>query len=311
MPFEKLLKYFSDITICKIRPTWCQSRYASFFYDYSNRIESYMIEVTQPGLHEIELELFTNGRVNECFDRTADPEIDLCLIICKWSQSGLECVAYEQKCDVYINLSATLTCGRYTVFATSIKAISIYHKEKQTLAETNWFSYNLVFHSQQPVLINPIQQSSGMVSDLFFSVARLSQQVKYYLNESVRVTMIAANSCYAILVENLNRLECVQVKLDAAKSKNVELSRLSKLTADHLCPCTRLWVAFIVPVNLKKRYTIKVNTDINFSSHLCHAECTRLASELFSGLFSTRNIEFCWHLKYLHKNKINKYLYHI
>jgi len=128
-----VLKYFYDITICKVRADWTESRQSSYFYDYSSGAEVYMITLTQPGVHQFEIELFATGRKTQVFDRNADPNIDLCLVLCKVNDptgggisapGGLTCIGFEHSVEYYITLSASLPPGYYLVFATSIKALS-------------------------------------------------------------------------------------------------------------------------------------------------------------------------------------------
>lgn len=53
------------------------------------------------------------------FDRNADPDIDLCLVLCKVQDpvnlTGLTCVAFEHSVEYYITLSATVSTGTYMV----------------------------------------------------------------------------------------------------------------------------------------------------------------------------------------------------
>ena len=133
-----------------MRANWTESRHSSFFYDYSNQAEVYMISVTQAGVYELEIELFATGRKHHGFDRNADPEIDLCLIITKVDTSNgameLTCVAFEHSVEYYINLSATLSSGTYMVFATSIKAISSHLRDasKDQYSDPNFYSYKSI-----------------------------------------------------------------------------------------------------------------------------------------------------------------------
>ncbi len=152
-----MLKYFYDITICKVRADWTESRQSSYFYDYSSGTEVYMITLTQPGLHQFEIELFATGRKTKVFDRNADPNIDLCLVLCKVNDpsgsisgpGGLTCIGFEHSVEYYITLSASLPPGYYLVFATSIKALSSQLSETmmtkpangQPTMPQNWVSF--------------------------------------------------------------------------------------------------------------------------------------------------------------------------
>ena len=111
--FEDLLKYFYDISICKVRTNWFESRHSFYFQDFSDGAQVFLLNVLEPGENQFEIELFSTGRKNESFDRNDDPEIDLCLIVCRLNEQsdggGLTCVAYEHNVEYFINLSCKLT----------------------------------------------------------------------------------------------------------------------------------------------------------------------------------------------------------
>ena len=61
--YEDLLKYFYDISICKIRSDWFESRHSSaYFYNYLDGAHVFVLHVVQPGEHQFEVELFATGR---------------------------------------------------------------------------------------------------------------------------------------------------------------------------------------------------------------------------------------------------------
>jgi hypothetical protein len=186
--FKDVLKYFYDITICKVRANWTESRHSSFFYDYSHGTEVYVITVSEAGTHEFEVELFSTGRRNEGFDRNADPNIDLCLIICRVTDpqqgTGLTCLAFAHSVEYYITLTASLTPGYYMIFATSIKAISPQQNisspdKKGAEPGPNYFSYNIIFHCQTKFSLNRTMLPADIVADFFYSVAVKQNKVLF------------------------------------------------------------------------------------------------------------------------------------
>ena len=271
--FQDVLKYFYDITICKVRANWTESRQSSYFYDYSYQAEVFMISITEPGVHEFEIELFANGRKSRLFDRNADPDIDLCLVICRVNDpvklTELTCLEFEHSVEYYINLQTSLTPGYYIVFATSIKAISsLYETSKESdFYEHDYYSYNIVFHCQSTFSLNRTLLPANIVSDIFYSVALKSNIVKYYLNGSVRILKISGSRTHAIFVENLNNLNIIKVILDISKSKNLESSRFTLFTEDYLAPYSRQLVVFLTPENYRKGYIIGYNLEVFYCFH--------------------------------------------
>jgi hypothetical protein len=294
--FEDVLKYFYDITICKVRANWTESRHSSFFYDYSNQAEVYMINVTQPGVYELEIELFATGRKHQGFDRNSDPEIDLCLIITKVeNQNGsmdLTCIAFEHSVEYYINLSASLTSGTYMVFATSIKAISSHLRDvtKDQYNDPNFYSYNIVFHCQSTFSLNRSIVPSEIISDIFYSVAKISNRVKYELNGNVRTTIISRSCTHAIMVENLSPNYCVQVKLNMSNSKNLESTRFTSTTEDFLYPLKRQLIVFLTPMNYRKGFVIGYKLDTLIYPFMTSGNNPAIIDS-YSGLHAIRSVK--------------------
>lgn len=260
-----------------------------------------MITVQQPGVHQFEIELFATGRKNKIFDRNADPDIDLCLILCKvndpTNKTGLTCVAFEHSVEYYITLSATLSTGNYMVFATSIKAISslanekLFDKENSNGAEPqqqqNYFTYNAIFHGQTTFILNRTILSAEIISDIFYSVALTSNRIKYDLNGAVRSFIIAGSCTHGILIENLSRNFHVKVELDTSSSKNLESTRSSSLTQDILEPGTRQLIAFLTPSNYRNGYVIGYKLDTQICQYYVNSNYP-VIPKCFTGLHSVR-----------------------
>jgi hypothetical protein len=270
-----VLKYFYDITICKVRADWTESRQSSFFYDYSYGTEVYMISITQPGVHKFEIELFATGRKNEGFDRNADPDIDLCLVICSvanpGSSAGMTCVAFEHSVEYYITLSANLSPGYYMVFATSIRAISTMSSEMSTTGnytDPNHFSYNIIFHGSTSFALNRNILPPEMTADIFYAVAVFTNKVKYDLNGLVRTFVIAGSCTHAMLIENLSNTYYIKVQMDISSSKNLESTRFTKITEDYLYPRSRQILTFLTPLNYRNGYVIGYKLDTQIFPYL-------------------------------------------
>lgn len=279
-----------------MRANWTESRHSSFFYDYSNQAEVYMINVTQPGVYELEIELFATGRKHQGFDRNSDPEIDLCLIITKVeNQNGsmdLTCIAFEHSVEYYINLSASLTSGTYMVFATSIKAISSHLRDvtKDQYNDPNFYSYNIVFHCQSTFSLNRSIVPSEIISDIFYSVAKISNRVKYELNGNVRTTIISRSCTHAIMVENLSPNYCVQVKLNMSNSKNLESTRFTSTTEDFLYPLKRQLIVFLTPMNYRKGFVIGYKLDTLIYPFMTSGNNPAIIDS-YSGLHAIRSVK--------------------
>lgn len=229
-----------------------------------------MITVNQPGVHQFEIELFATGRRNQVFDRNDDPDIDLCLVLCKVNNpsnnSGLSCIAFEHSVEYYITLSASLTPGNYMVFATSIKAISLQNNEKNFNkdAENNHFTYNIIFHGQTSFVLNRAVLATEIITDIFYSVALKENRVKQELNGMVRTYIIAGTCTHGIFIENLSQSNTVKVQLDISSSKNLESTRFNNITQDFLYPGARQLIAFLTPLNYRNGYIIGYKLDTQF-----------------------------------------------
>ena len=291
--FQDVLKYFYDITICKVRANWTESRQSSYFYDYSYQAEVFMISITEPGVHEFEIELFANGRKSRLFDRNADPDIDLCLVICRVNDpvklTELTCLEFEHSVEYYINLQTSLTPGYYIVFATSIKAISsLYETSKESdFYEHDYYSYNIVFHCQSTFSLNRTLLPANIVSDIFYSVALKSNKVKYDLNGNVRTIIISGSCTHAIFVENLSNQYSIKVVMNLTKSKNLESTRYGFLTEDYIAPGTRQLVVFLTPANYRKGYVIGYKLDTILYPHVESLNSPQI-TEPFAGLHIAR-----------------------
>jgi hypothetical protein len=215
MSFEDFHKHFYDITISKIRAGWSDSRYSSFFYDYSIQAEVYKITIANEGIHDFEIELFATGRKNQIFDRNDSVEIDLCLVICKMNNitKELTCVGFEHNVEYYINLSVKLEPATYIIFATSFKAVSLLVNDDE-FDHPNYFTYNIVFHCQSPFNVSKTFLHSEIVADLFYSVSLISDRIKYELNEDVRKIVISRSCCHGILIENLSKNYAVKIRYE-------------------------------------------------------------------------------------------------
>lgn len=259
--FQDLLKYFYDISICKVRADWFESRHSSFFYNYLDGAQIFILNIVQPGEHQFEIELFSTGTKFNSFDRNADPDIDLCLIVCKVDDpvtgKGLTCIAFEHNVEYFINLSAKLSPGYYFIFATSIKAISLLAEEKvANCHELNYHSYNLVIHGQSNFFLNQSVFPPELVSDIFYSIGKYSNKIRYELNGQLKTLIIPSSCTHAIILENLSTTQFIKVNLDLSQSKNLESTRNTAKTYDVLAPGTRQLIAYLTPINYRKGFVI-------------------------------------------------------
>ena len=305
-----MLKYFYDITICKVRADWTESRQSSCFYDYSYGAEVFAITVSHPGIHQFEIELFATGRKNQMFDRNADPNIDLCLILCRVNISNdqiktkkLTCIAYEHSVEYYITLSALLTPGNYIVFATSIKALSSQSADNlkytsstnsktnigETSTGTNYFTYNIILHGETTFILNRTVLAPEVISDIFYSVALKLNNVKYELNGAVRTYIISGTCTHGIFVENLSTSYVIKTQLDITSSKNLDSTRFSYLTHDYLYPGSRQLIAFLTPQNYRDGFVIGYKLDTHIYYYYTSGNFPAI-SKCYAGLHAIRNV---------------------
>jgi hypothetical protein len=205
---------------------------------------------------------------------------------------NLTCVAFEHSVEYYINLAASLSTGTYMVFATSIKAISSHLKDqtKDKFNDPNFYSYNIVFHCQTSFSLNRSIVPSEIIADLYYSVAKISNRVKYELNGNVRTTIISRSCTHAIMVENLSSTYCVQIKLNMSNSKNLESTRFSLVTEDYLYPLKRQLVVFLTPSNYRKGFVIGYKLDTLIYPYMTTKNVPSII-ESYSGLHSIRNVK--------------------
>ena len=237
-----------------MRPNWTCTRLSSIFTDYSNNYECYQIEIRHLDDQEIEIELFANGRKDTAYDRTSDPVIDLCLILCKLdSNNKLRCIAYKHKIEQFgdwISITAKLNEGKYLVLATSIKSILIMDSEDNV----NPFKYNVNFHSANQLDIKRALHAPDIVADFFNSAALFSKSASLKVIENIRFTDMYSRSFHGLLVENLSSFNCVRIKIDTKKNLNTIKTLKQNVSYHHLCPRQKQWLSFSVPADLRQDY---------------------------------------------------------
>jgi calpain-15 len=287
--FEDVMKYFYDITICKVRTDWSESRLSSCFYDFSNGFEAYLLTVTHHGIHEFEIELFSTGYFSRGFDRNADPSFDLCIILCRVENgdyvNGLTCVAFEHSVEYYITVSTNLQPGQYTVFATSIKAISPLNSFNK---KYDYASYNIAFHGKCPFAINKIRLHSEIVSEMFFSVARMQRNFKEELDGQVRTYVVQGSCTHGIYIENLSYNMWLDIQLDTTGSTNLESTRLATKTFNTIPPRTRELLAFLTPINYRSGYVIGYKLETKPSANRVEVRFPFISPN-YAGLHAARN----------------------
>lgn len=243
--------------MCKVRANWFESRKSSYFYDYYYGTEVFTLAVFEQG--EFEVELFSTGRKYFGFDRNADPEIDLCIVICSIADpstgTGLTCVAFEHNVEYFTNLTAKLEPGYYIIFVTSIRAALNIAYEDQS--DPNYYSYNLAVHGSSNFTLNEYVYPSEMVADIFNSVAVFKNKSKLELSNNLRSSTIQGPCTHAIMVENLSMYYTIKVTLDISQSQNIDSTRMEAVTVDYIAPGSRQIIAYLTPSDYRKGFTIK------------------------------------------------------
>lgn len=291
--YEDFLKYFYDFTICKTRPTWTSFRLSSIFKDFSSYVECYTFEVNQSDINQIEIELFFEGKNDYFHDRSANAEIDSFLILCKIDVYGLTCIAHKQKLKTSINISGTLECGRYIVFATSMKAIL---KAQNLPCLRTCYKFNLVFHTPKEIEITCTMLSANVISDFLYAIVlkENKRSKSHDLFKDLRFTNLSNLCSHAVLAENKSLNNCFIVSVDSSRSSNLERSK-SCTESDHLCPGQRQWIFYGVPKNYKRKLKIILDENIqtilyNFTHTYCKWSKSILStSNSFKGLHTIKN----------------------
>lgn len=98
----------------------------------------------------------------------------------------MQCVAFEHNVEYFINLSARLSAGYYYVYATSIRAVAVLGAQAQANSQAefkhstpDYHSYNLVIHGQSNFVLNQAVLPPETVADVFYSVAKFSDKIRY------------------------------------------------------------------------------------------------------------------------------------
>lgn len=295
--FEDVCQNFQRIIVNKVRPSWTSARLSSVFQDYANCIECYTFDIGAT-CQEIDIELFANGRRNEMHEKiktsSKSLEIDLCLILAKIMPDGsYQCIEYKHEVNGSINLSCFIaSSGRYIVLATSIKAITRFDAEiKKTDcfdASSNYFQYNIVFHSPHSLCIERTCYPATVVSDLFYSVAVLTNSFTYHLNDEVRISVLATDWSYALFAENLSYSNSVSIAINGAVDENVVSSRLHPNTKDYLGPRQRQCLVFYVRDKVKGRssiYRIRSEYTVSYLPAPCCLQPNQISDLFFHKSF--------------------------
>lgn len=288
-----MLKYFYDISICKVRTDWFESRHSSFFYDYSDGVQVFLINVQDSNENQFEFELFSTGRKNEGFDRNDEPDIDLCLVVCRLNDQteggGLTCVAYEHNVEYFINLSCKLTRGFYIIFATSIKAISNVLEEKNlNTQDPNFYSYNLVIHGECRFSLNKTGLASESIADIFFSVAKKANKTRVELDGDLLTSIIPGSCTHGVVVENLSKDKHINVSIDLGQSKNLESTRLATKTTDVIAPLTKQLLCYLTPQNYRKGFVIGYKIETKIETEKNQSDNYPSIPNFYAGLHSPR-----------------------
>lgn len=288
-----MLKYFYDISICKVRTDWFESRQSSYFYDYSDGSQVFLINVQDSNENQFEFELFSTGRKNDGFDRNSEPDIDLCLIVCRLNEpedgGGLTCLAYEHNVEYFLNLSCKLKRGNYIIFATSIKAISNVLEEKNlNVEDPNFYSYNLVIHGECKFNLNQTGLASESIADIFFSVAKKANKTRVELDGDLVTSVIPGSCTHGVVVENLSQDKFLNISIDLAQSKNLETTRLANRTTDIIAPLTKQLLCYLTPQNYRKGFIINYKMETKIETEKNKSDNYPSIPKFYAGLHSPR-----------------------
>ena len=228
------------------------------------------------------MELFATGRKFADFDRNADPEIDLCMTLCRVDAASgeMECVAFIHEIEYFVSISRKLKAGsRYLIFATSFRAISRLIAEQANHANPNFFTYNLVVHGQANFSLDQTVVSAVKAADIFYSVAKAQGNVKRELENSMRTLTVTSNSIHFVFVENLSSCARIKLSLDLSQSKNLENTRNSNEIEDHVEPMTRHMIMYLTPKDYRKGFVIAYGLEFQIAQDCLVAEWNSVKRE--------------------------------
>ena len=296
--FQDLLKYFYDITICKANDVHLiESRQSSYFYDQSKYAHIYTFSINESldKWHSFDLELFSTGKKSALFDRNDDPDIDLCLILCKvdnfLTYSNMTCIAFEHNVEYFVSLTAQLGNGNYIAYATSFKALKNISHEVGKNNNIDYYTYNLVAHCSANFVFSSTMAPNHLIADFFYAAAVKANRIKHDLDSMMRTLVLSGSSNHGVIVENLSYDSTILIDLDSSSAKNVDQTRTSTKIIDRIPPRSRQLVTYLMPINFNKAYLIgyKINSSVIKESSF-NGENNPSILPVYNGIHSLRKI---------------------
>jgi calpain-15 len=228
MEFFDFLKYFNQISICKIRPDWTDYRFSNIFATHnSNYVNVYRLIV-----HEkcnIELSLFLQNSTN----RRESRDGDLMLLVYRVDQLKYHLVMRTNHCvKKFISKEHYFKQGEYLIVPLSF---NFWHSN----CNLSSCSYNLVLYASRKISTEPKNISANLLADLLIELClHKGERISTNLHNANIYSLTNKFSGLIIVAENHTNSTLI-TEIDASSSINVGSTRGSLKLRDTIRPRQR------------------------------------------------------------------------
>ena len=232
--FEDVLRYFSNVDICKIRSGWTEVRLSGTFPSFASPSDLSCVLLTVLEATEVELTLFQHEdrMLRRC-------QLDMCLALFSVPEFPLSHIGHlmansKSMVQSSVGCGTILNPGHYVAVCMAFNHWGTSRAEAGGIITE--YPYVLAVHSAQPLLAENVSAEGSMISDAVIGLALASGDKRY---EFEGVTTYTLNKCWAgliVVVENRNVDNGVHVRMDCTSSYNVVSTRGVFVTADAVPP---------------------------------------------------------------------------
>ncbi|XP_044748466.1 calpain-D [Coccinella septempunctata] len=233
--FEDMLKYFDSIDICKIRPTWKETRLNGVLPPIADQEYLSCIYVTISEPTEVDLTLFQEGQRKS--EKSQRSQLDLCVGIFKaTSESSIGHLVEHSKRQVrgFVGCNKMLEPGMYSVIPLA------FNHWNTGLVDPNAFPrYVLSIHSSKPVIVKKKVPSEFLLADTIISLT-MDKGTRHHGRDGMTAYYLTKGwAGLVVVVENRHENKWLHVRCNCCESYNVVSTRGSLEAIDSIPPMTR------------------------------------------------------------------------
>ncbi|XP_045479143.1 calpain-D [Harmonia axyridis] len=233
--FEDVLKYFDSIDICKIRPTWRETRLSGILPPIA--VQQYLscISVTISEPTEVDFTLFQEGQRKS--EKSQRSQLDLCVGIFKaTSENSIGSLVEHSKRQVrgFVGCNKMLEPGKYSVIPLA------FNHWNTGLVDPNAFPrYVLSIHSSKPVFAKHTTPSEFLLADTIISLT-MDKGTRHHGRDGMTAYYLTKGwAGLVVMVENRHENKWLHVRCNCCESYNVVSTRGSLEAIDSIPPMTR------------------------------------------------------------------------